>query len=220
MLNVAVRKRLLPANPCSGVEFPVKVRGLFRPHYMTWSEQQRIEFQAPEYLRNVIRIITEAGLRVYKELMPMKKEQVDLGNGVAWIPDSKTPNGIAEVPLTDLARDPFREQIRISGPGQWLFPSDENPTGHQKNPRTVWRLTLRRAKVPYFRIYHLRSTYATRLSAGGVADEWVTQLLRQGDAKVFKKYSRMKLQMKREALQKLNRKANEDWPGFDTERMN
>ena len=35
---------------------------------------------------------------MYKELMPMKKEQVDLGNGVAWIPDSKTPNGIAEVP--------------------------------------------------------------------------------------------------------------------------
>ena len=43
----------------------------------------------------------------------------------------------------------------------------------------------------------------------GVADEWVTQLLRQGDAKVFKKYSQMKLHMKREALQKLNRAANE-----------
>ena len=57
-----------------------------------------------------------------------------------------------------------------------------------------------RAGVRYFRIYDLRSTYATRLSAGGVADEWVTQLLRQGDAKVFKKYSQMKLQMKREAL--------------------
>jgi hypothetical protein len=63
--------------------------------------------------------------------------------------------------------------------------------------------------VPYSRIYDLRLTYATRLSAGGVADEWVTQLLRQGDAKVFKKYSQMKLQMKREALQKLNRAANE-----------
>jgi hypothetical protein len=45
---------------------------------MSWSEQQRIEFQGPEYLRNIIRIITESGLRVYKELMPMKKEQVDL----------------------------------------------------------------------------------------------------------------------------------------------
>jgi len=49
--------------------------------------------------------------------------------------------------------------------------------------KTVWHATLRRAGIPYFRIYDLRSTYATRLSAGGVADEWVTQLLRQGDAK-------------------------------------
>lgn len=47
-------------------------------------------------------------------------------------------------------------------------------------------------------------------------DEWVTQLLRQGDAKVFKKYSQMKLQMKREALAKLNRLANEAGSGFGT----
>ena len=60
-----------------------------------------------------------------------------------------------------------------------------------------------------FRIYDLRSTYATRLRAGGVADEFVTQLLRQGDAKVFRKYSYMKLQMKREAQAKVNRQANE-----------
>jgi integrase len=169
MMNVAVRKKLLPANPCAGVEFPVKVKGLFRPHYVGWPEQQRIEFRAPEYLRNIIRIITESGLRVCKELMPMKKDRVDLENSVVWIPDSKTPNGIAEAPLTDLAVDAFREQIRI---------------------------------------------------AGGVADEWVTQLLRQGDAKVFKKYSQMKLQMKREALQKINRKANESRTGFDTEKVN
>ena len=92
--------------------------------------------------------------------------------------------------------------------------------GHQKTLKTVWHAALRRAKAPYFRIYDLRSTYATRLSAGGVADEWVTELLRQGDAKVFKKYSQMKLQMKREALQKLNRQANESGRSFDTERPN
>jgi hypothetical protein len=37
-------------------------------------------------------------------------------------------------------------------------------------------------------------------------------MLRQGDAQVFKKYSQMKLQMKREALEKLNRRANEVGP--------
>jgi hypothetical protein len=53
--------------------------------------------------------------------------------------------------------------------------------------------------------FHLR--YAAQCC--GVADECVTQSLRQGDAKAFKKYSQMKLQMKREALVKLNRMANE-----------
>jgi integrase len=209
MLNVAVRKKLLATNPCSNADFPVAVKGLFRPHYVTWSEQQRIESHGPQYLRNGIQIITETGLRIYKELASMRKDQVDLQNAVVWIPDSKTANGIAEVPLTSLAIEAFKSQMAISGEGPFLFPSDRIPSGHQTTFKTVWRQTLRRAKVPYFRIYDLRSTYATRLSAGGVADEWVTQMLRQGDAQVFKKYSQMKLQMKREAMEKLNRRANE-----------
>jgi integrase len=209
ILNVAVRKRLLPSNPCWGVEFPVAVKGLFRPHYVSWSEQQRLEAEAPVYLRNVIRIITETGLRVYNELAPMKKDQVDIENRVVWIPDSKTPNGIGEVPLTELAQAAFEDQLRVAGEGPYLFPSYKGKRGHQVTFKTAWAATLRRAKVPHFRIYDLRSTYATRLSAGGVADEWVTQLLRQGDAQVFKKYSQMKLQMKREAHLKLNRSANE-----------
>ena len=139
----------------------------------------------------------------------MRKDQVDLVNATIWVPDSKTPNGIAEIPLTPLAIEAIKSQILVSGTGPYLFPSDKNPSGHQKNLKTAWRKTLKRAGVPYFRIYDLRSTYATRLSAGGVADEWVTQLLRQGDAKVFKKYSQIKLQMKREALEKMNRQANE-----------
>lgn len=209
VFSAAVKKKLCPANPCGAVEFPVRVKGMFRPHYVTWSEQSEIEAHAPAYLRNAIRIITETGLRVYKELASMKKEQVDIANRVVFIADSKTPTGVAEVPLTDIAVESFRSQIELAGQGPWLFPSDGNRTGHQKEFKKTWRTTLRKAGVPYFRLYDLRSTFATRLSAGGVVDEWVTQMLRQSDAHVFKKYSQMKLQMKREALTKLNRRANE-----------
>src|SRR5207245_4959730 len=52
MLNVAVRKKLLLANPCSGVEFPVSVKGRFRLHYVTWSGQKRIESQCLERYLN------------------------------------------------------------------------------------------------------------------------------------------------------------------------
>ena len=88
-------------------------------------------FNAPEYLRNVIRIVTETGLRIYKELVPMTKENLHLDNAVVWIPDSKTPNGVAEVPLTAISIEAFRRPIAISGPGPYLFSSDENSTGHQ-----------------------------------------------------------------------------------------
>jgi hypothetical protein len=43
---------------------------------MGWAEQQQIEFQAPEYLRN------------------------------------KTPNGVADVPLTEIAVEGIRPDIR------------------------------------------------------------------------------------------------------------
>ena len=75
---------------------------------------------------------------------------MDLENKVVWIPDSKTPNGVAEAPLTDLAVGALRDQMQLAGNSSYLSPSE-------------------------------------------------------GDAKVFKKYSHMK----REALQKLTRAANE-----------
>jgi integrase len=94
----------------------------------------------------------------------MKKDQLDLPNACVWIPDSKTPNRIAEVPLTPLAVEAFHNELAISGRGPFLFPSDLTPTGHQRTLNTSWQKTIRRAAVPYFRIYGLRSTYATRLS--------------------------------------------------------
>jgi hypothetical protein len=50
------------------------------------------------------------------------------------------------------------------------------------------------------------------LRAGGVADQMVTQMLRQGDAEIFKLYSQAELGIMREALIKLNRQANEQTP--------
>ena len=139
----------------------------------------------------------------------MRKDQVDIANATVWIPDSKTENGVAEVPLTPIAVDAFRNQLAVAGPSDWLFPSSRREGQHYKSAKGIWRAALHKAGILYFRIYDLRSTYATRLSAGGVADEWVVQLLRQGNSDVFKKYSQMKLAMKREALEQINRRANE-----------
>ena len=212
ILNVAVKQKRLAVNPCVAVEFPVSVkRSTRKPHYMTASEQQKIEFAAPSYLRNIVIIVSELGLRYKKDLLPMKKEQVDLENRLVHISDSKTATGIGDMPLTNSAREAFRRQMEETPGTEYLFPSPIT-TGkkpHMTNVRKVWAETLKKAGVTYFAPYELRHTFATRLSAGGVADHMVTQMLRQSDAEVFKLYSQAKLGMMREALAKLDRQANE-----------
>ena len=115
------------------------------------------------------------------------------------------------MPMTELALEAFRAQVESMPGSQYVFPS---PSTRAKKPhitslRKIWAKTLRRTGVAYFPIYHLRHTFATRLSAGGVADHFVTQMLRQGDSQVFKRYSQAKLNMMREALTRIDRQANE-----------
>src|SRR3984885_15088284 len=113
--------------------------------------------------------------------------------------------------------DPQGEQILVQ---RWNFRhrskvSFARTTSRGRSSR-VSRPLHHRTERTWFASSRRPGCGCTRFSAGGVADEWVTQLLRQGDAQVFKKYSQMKLQMKREALQKMNRQANEVGRGFDT----
>ena len=212
ILNVAVKKRRLAVNPCGSVEFPVPLAGTTRkPHYLTASEQERLEAGAPVYLRNIIVIMVEMGLRPYRELTPMRKEQADLENGIVHLPHSKTVNGIADMPMTERAREAFTLQMKQSGDSDYLFPSQRmgSSQSHITTVCKLWNRTLQRVGLPHFSLYELRHTFATRLSAGGVADHFVTQMLRQGDSQVFKRYSQAKLNMMREALSKLDRQANE-----------
>ena len=133
-----------------------------------------------------------------------------------------TPGGLPNVPA-DPAEDAESQIVAwekwpLHRPYSDLFSYEE--TAHHQPEEESWASTLRRAGVPHFPIYHLRHTFATRLSAGGVADHFVTQMLRQGDSAVFKRYSQAKLNMMREALQRLDRKANEHVESFGTVKPN
>ena len=90
---------------------------------MTATEQPNIEFAAPGYLRNIVVILSEMGLRYKKELLPMKKEQVDLDNGVVHIAKSKTVNGIGDMPMTAAVREAFQRQIDETPGSDFLFPT-------------------------------------------------------------------------------------------------
>jgi hypothetical protein len=74
-------------------------------------------------------------------------------NAMIWMPDSKTESGVAEMPLTEIAVEAFRNQIEAVGSSPFLFPNADNPTGYQASFKKVWAPTLRKACVPHFRIF-------------------------------------------------------------------
>jgi len=89
---------------------------------MTSGEQERIELVAPSYLKHIIVIMTEMGLRPQRELLPMLKSRIDLENRLVHISDSKTSTGIGDMPMTDLAYAAFKEQVQEAVGSEYLFP--------------------------------------------------------------------------------------------------
>ena len=209
IFGVAVKKKLVPSNPCAAVEFPVLTKGLFRPHYMTWSEQAEIEKHAPPYLRNVIRIITETGLRVYKELACMKKgagRHLQPGGVHRRFEDSYRSLGS---PAHRRRRGGVPEPDRAGRPGALVVSefseAGRTPSRFQEDlaahAAARWCSALQAVRPPI----HLRNPAQCRRRCRRVGQTDAAET----DAKVFKKYSQMKLQMKREALMRLNRHAGD-----------
>ena len=59
-------------------------------------------------------MIEETGLRVYKELTCLKREQVDIANKVVFVTEFEDPHrSLPEMPLTDIAFQAFQDQIQL-----------------------------------------------------------------------------------------------------------
>ena len=73
-----------------------------------------------------------------------------------------------------------------------------------KTPLTpkVWASALKTAKIEYFRIYDLRATFASRLSAAGVPDVFVSQMMGHAGG-LLQTYSKAITEYRREAIRKL-----------------
>ena len=72
--------------PFAGVEFPVSVRGLFPPHYVTWSEQQMIEDSKTSNAVAEVPL-TAPSAQAFQDQLRIA------GPGVYWFPSDKNEFG-------------------------------------------------------------------------------------------------------------------------------
>jgi integrase len=179
MLKRAERQRFIARNPFHDVDFLDERKGRRQACILTLEEEKRLLAVAPPLLRPIILLQTDAGMRIGKEVLPLKWTDLDLLNNQVGVRDSKTPAGKRTIPLTTRLRAELLQWRRLTGPdySEYLFPYPLDAARHlQKIPKT-WKRALKDAGISYRRIYDLRATFSSRMNAAGVPEVFVEQFL-------------------------------------------
>ena len=204
MMRLAERKRFISRNPFLEVDF-LKQRNLRTPHIVTFDEEEKILAVAPPFLRALVILILETGMRSHREALALMWDAINFPNDSIRVRESKTRAGIRNVPLTARCKTELLRWRKMLGPefSPFVFPNMWAPTRPRNDVRHAWAKALKEAGLDYFWIYNLRHTFASRLSAAGVSDLFVAQMIGHSSPGILQKYSKAIDEYRRDAVRKL-----------------
>lgn len=95
----------------------------------------------------------------------------------------------------------------------FVFPNVRTPTQLLRDVRDSWERTLKKAGLPKFVLYNLRHTFTSRLSAAGVSDLFVAQMIRHSSPSILQTCAKAIDEYRRDAVLKLEdlRAAHVPW---------
>jgi integrase len=186
------------------VEF-LKQRNPRLPHIVTFDEEEKILAVAVPYIRTLVVLILETGMRSHREALSLRWDAIDFVNDFIRVGESKTRAGIRNVPLSARCKTELLRWRNMAGLGSspFVFPNLRTPTRPMRDIRQTWAKALKDAGLQYFWIYNLRHTFASRLSAAGVPDLFVAQMIGHSTPSILQKYSKAIDEYRRDAVRKL-----------------
>jgi len=204
MMRLAERKQLIGRNPFVAVEF-LKQRHPSVPHIVTFDEEEKILLAAAPHIRVLVILILETGMRSHREALALRWDAVDFANDLIRVRESKTRAGIRNIPLSIRCKNELLRWCELTGPevSAFVFPNFRTPTEPMKDVRDAWAQALKNAGLEYFWLYNLRHTFASRLSAAGVSDLFVAQMIGHSSPSILQRYSRAIDEFRRDAVLKL-----------------
>jgi integrase len=205
MLRIAERKRFIARSPFVEVELLEERSIRRRPHIATYQEEERILAVADPHIRALAVLILETGLRSNREALVLKWDDIDFESDTLRVRESKTAAGIRIVPVSGRCKAELLAWRNRVGPdlSPYVFPNMRDPTRPLKDIRRSWAKALKLAGIPYFWPYNLRHTFCSRLSAAGVSDLFVAQMIGHSSTSIVHTYAKAIVEYKRDAIRKL-----------------
>ena len=191
MLTLAVRWRVVPYNPASGVP-RAKERG--RETVLNAEQRRRLMdaiLLEPVTSAIYIYALLYTGARP-SELLHARWEW--LHEDVIQLPDSKTGKRVIFLPQKALRALQTLPTYQREGEGP-MFPDVE--------PSNVWRRVRRRAGLDGVRLYDLRHTFASAGLEGGLSLELIGELLGHKNANTTKRYTHLDTKVGRDSVRRV-----------------
>ncbi len=172
---------LLEKNPVASKSikfFPEKRR----ERYLSESELKNILSVSSGYLRNIIIIAINTGMRS-GEIFNLKWQNIDYTLRRIHVTNTKT-NKDRFIPINDYLFATFQS---IENGGEYLFTNRfGKPFGSIKNS---FKKVLNQANISSFRMHDCRHTYATYLANNGVDEITISELLGHSRGSITSRYS-------------------------------
>jgi integrase len=204
VLKQARRERYIAQNPLDNRDHFLnerKERLQARP--FTLEEEQRLLSVAKGYLRPLILLLLDTGLRPNAEALPLKWRDVDFERGMITVIASKTPAGVRTVPMTSRLKAELLSWKKLTGNSEFVFFYPRNPAKHLLHVPKTWARALKDAKVEKRRLYDCRSTFCSRMYAAGIQPVLIELLMGHAGTGLIHTYTKADDDFKRDAAARL-----------------
>jgi len=208
VLKQAKRERYIAQSPLDNREhFLNERRERLQARPFTLDEEQRLLSVAKGYLRPLIVLLLDTGLRPNAEALPLKWRDVDFERGMITVIASKTPARLRTLPMTARLKEELVCWKKLTGPknSEFVFFYPRNPAKHLLHVRKTWARALKDANVAKRRLYDCRSTFCSRMYAAGIQPVLIELLMGHAGSGLVHAYAKPDDDFKRDAAAKLER---------------
>jgi integrase len=157
-----------------------------------------------ELFCDIVVLVRDTGMRNEKELYQVRIENIDWDKQLIFVPDSKTPNGVRDIPMSDRAFEVFKRRCGERRQG-WVFVSKRSKAGHLTTMAKKFREARKNAGLPAgLVLYCGRHDFGTRILKQTGNLKLVMNTMGHIDVKTAMKYQHPELDIVRTALNDTN----------------
>lgn len=199
LFNYAIKANSVLANPFKSVRFLPEDNEQMR--VLTYTEQQQYLEAASQPLRDVALLMLETGMRP-EEVYRIENRNVHLAQGFLFNPFGKTKAAQRKIRLTAAAASVLEARVR-KAKGAYLFPHEKDVNKPMLKVNNAHDGAMKRTKLPKFRLYDLRHTWATRAAMAGIDLVTLASMLGHSKIQMVLRYAHPTEQHQTEAMKRL-----------------